>query len=432
MTFSLSRDIDGISNCHIISVNEKRKNLLPLGLKIEDSALLEFLKRRLTHNREYFDSFLSYFNVDKTEIENLILISKGLSLNDCYWIAEKEDKSRFKDINLYDNTFNKDISKLAFNGFGKRHFKTKFYLSPEFTLEGMIRKCYRKQNNQIVLYKGGTIGYINSGREPYMEFYASQVADQLSLPHVGYELRKYSNSVCSVCKLFTSKKYGFVPMYRFYMSNDYRKIADYIKEINEKFYEDFISMLIFDALIYNQDRHTGNFGFIAENKTNKLISFAPIYDNGVSLFCYALDKDFNDLKSYSLTRQYALSDSFDEMAKDILTPHHEAMLKKYYEDRPTDLATLETEANTKVNEKKDEAQKNADTNQTSYDDEWNSILDTELSDFKDEKRTEEALYNKYLVEAMKTDIVIVGAGPAGIFTALELIRHGSQKKITII
>ena len=151
MKFSLSRDIDGILNCHIISVNEKRKNLLPLGLKIEDSALLEFLKRRLTHNREYFDSFLSYFNVDKTEIENLILISKGLSLNDCYWIAEKEDKSRFKDINLYDNTFNKDISKLAFNGFGKRHFKTKFYLSPEFTLEGMIRKCYRKQNNQIVL-----------------------------------------------------------------------------------------------------------------------------------------------------------------------------------------------------------------------------------------------------------------------------------------
>ncbi|MBR3422905.1 MAG: FAD-dependent oxidoreductase [Clostridia bacterium] len=33
---------------------------------------------------------------------------------------------------------------------------------------------------------------------------------------------------------------------------------------------------------------------------------------------------------------------------------------------------------------------------------------------------------------MKTDIVIVGAGPAGIFTALELIRRGSEKKITIV
>ena len=33
---------------------------------------------------------------------------------------------------------------------------------------------------------------------------------------------------------------------------------------------------------------------------------------------------------------------------------------------------------------------------------------------------------------MKTDIVIVGAGPAGIFTAIELIRHGTKKKITIV
>ena len=30
------------------------------------------------------------------------------------------------------------------------------------------------------------------------------------------------------------------------------------------------------------------------------------------------------------------------------------------------------------------------------------------------------------------DLIIVGAGPAGIFTALELIRRGSKKKIVII
>ena len=33
---------------------------------------------------------------------------------------------------------------------------------------------------------------------------------------------------------------------------------------------------------------------------------------------------------------------------------------------------------------------------------------------------------------MKTDVVIVGAGPAGIFTAIEMIRGGSRKKITIV
>lgn len=33
---------------------------------------------------------------------------------------------------------------------------------------------------------------------------------------------------------------------------------------------------------------------------------------------------------------------------------------------------------------------------------------------------------------MKTDIVIVGAGPAGIFTALEMLRRGSRRKIVIV
>ncbi len=33
---------------------------------------------------------------------------------------------------------------------------------------------------------------------------------------------------------------------------------------------------------------------------------------------------------------------------------------------------------------------------------------------------------------MKTDIVIIGAGPAGIFTALEMLRKGSRKRIIII
>ena len=33
---------------------------------------------------------------------------------------------------------------------------------------------------------------------------------------------------------------------------------------------------------------------------------------------------------------------------------------------------------------------------------------------------------------MKTDVVIVGAGPAGIFTAIEMIKLGSKKKIVIV
>ena len=32
----------------------------------------------------------------------------------------------------------------------------------------------------------------------------------------------------------------------------------------------------------------------------------------------------------------------------------------------------------------------------------------------------------------KYDLIIVGAGPAGIFTAVELLSHGSKKKMLLV
>ena len=33
---------------------------------------------------------------------------------------------------------------------------------------------------------------------------------------------------------------------------------------------------------------------------------------------------------------------------------------------------------------------------------------------------------------MKQDVLIIGAGPSGIFTALEMLKNGSKKSITIV
>ena len=38
----------------------------------------------------------------------------------------------------------------------------------------------------------------------------------------------------------------------------------------------------------------------------------------------------------------------------------------------------------------------------------------------------------FRIQDMKKDVIIVGAGPAGIFTALELLRQGSKKSVMIV
>ena len=66
--------------------------------------------------------------------------------------------------------------------------------------------------------------------------------------------------------------------------------------------EELKSMLVFDAVIYNEDRHFGNFGILRDNHTGEFIGPAPIFDNGLSLFNYATPDDMNHLAAYAETR----------------------------------------------------------------------------------------------------------------------------------
>ena len=91
---------------------------------------------------------------------------------------------------------------------------------------------------------------------------------------------------------------------------------------------DFVDMLIFDCLICNEDRHMGNFGLLVDNKTNKPIKLAPIFDNGLSLFNYAMDDDFNHLNEYAKTRTPSLAESFDDIAITFITKRQKEQLRK--------------------------------------------------------------------------------------------------------
>ncbi len=50
----------------------------------------------------------------------------------------------------------------------------------------------------------------------------------------------------------------------------------------------FADIFFFDAVIFNTDRHMGNFGYLVDNDTNGIAGAAPIFDNGYGLFSLAL------------------------------------------------------------------------------------------------------------------------------------------------
>jgi len=315
----------------IVEVYNENKTFFPLNLALEDSSLLSWIKgRTIPKNREFVYKILMELNLSFDDIEGIVNISKSLSLNDVYWIVEEDFQGTFAEYNLYDNDFNKTLSLLAYTGYGSVKGKG-FISSPEFTTNGMLAKAWRKdpqKNKGIFLYKSGSKGCANCGKEPYSEFYAYQIAQKMGLEVTPYHLGKWKGEVNSICELFSSKAYSFVPIYRLVTEGGWDAVLAYYQALGDEFYEALVDMIVFDAIIVNTDRHFGNFGLLVENETNEIVKPAPIFDNGLSLFYDAMDDDLERVDEFAKTKGMKNAGDFITFATSVMTSREKKRVRK--------------------------------------------------------------------------------------------------------
>lgn len=309
----------------------KNTSLLPLDLELNEDGLFKWLKHRtIPSNRAYVRTLLSKCGLNLNRPLNIIKVSKGLSLNDCYWIVEEGFEGKFEDFNLYDNHLSRVLAGIAFTGYGSS-IRSSLASSPEFTTNGMLPKCWRRIKGKIYLYKGGTTGASNTGMEPYSEFYAHQVAEAMEIDSVPYNICKWKGELCSYCEIFTSKDYSFVPVGKIVKTGGMTAVREFYENLGKEYVKALDDMIVLDALICNTDRHYGNFGFLVNNKTNKIVAPAPLFDHGNSLYNFA---GRDDLESYDAFSQYAdtllpcVYDDFILEAKKVLTKEHKEHLRK--------------------------------------------------------------------------------------------------------
>lgn len=305
--------------CKIYYENQELKHLLPLGFVATDEGVFSWLKRRIIpKNREFVEQLISKMGLAPHDTIGIIKICKGLSVNDSYWVVEEGFQGKFADYNLYENDFSSTLSLVAYTGYGSVKAQG-FTSSPEFTTNGMLKKAWRKQKGEIVLFKGGTSGAANTGKEPYSEYYAAQIAETMNINHVEYGLAQWKNGLCSTCKLFTDINTSYVPIYNFVGSKPFKEVADFIADLGDEIYEDFVDMVVFDALVCNTDRHYGNFGMLVNSQTNEIIGFAPLFDHGLALFNFLMDNELEQLEEYANTRVSCYNIPFVDVAKEFIT-----------------------------------------------------------------------------------------------------------------
>jgi HipA-like C-terminal domain. len=302
----------------IIDTNNKYRNLFPIGF--DETDIGKWLGARLIpKNREFVNEILKSIG-NPSHPMGIIKVTFGLSVTDAYWIVPDGFTGTFKNYNLFENEFTKALELVAFTGYNTkiRGIAT----SPEFTTNGMLKKCWRRIDNKLYLYKGGTFGAANTGLEPYSEYYAYQIAEKMGLKTVKYGLKQFKKQLVSVCETFTDINTSYVPIWLLLKTDNIQEKMNILGRDN------FTDMVIFDAVICNTDRHTGNYGLLRDNKTGELKSVAPIFDNGLSLFNYAMRDDFEDIQSYAKTRINAFNADQVTMAKSLMTDRQRAMLRK--------------------------------------------------------------------------------------------------------
>ncbi|MDO4477801.1 MAG: XRE family transcriptional regulator [Lachnospiraceae bacterium] len=308
-----------------------KENLLPLDMTVSDEGLSHWLRNRtIPKNRAFVNKFLAKCGLSINRPMDIISVSKGLSLNDVYWVVEEGFDGTYEKYNLYDNNFSNVLALIAFTGYGSSQ-RSSLASCPEFTTNGMLPKCWRRISGKVYLYKGGTSGASNTGYEPQSEYYASQVAKVMGINAIDYRLTKWQGVLCSSCELFTGLDYSYVPVGRLVKSGGLKAVRESYRTLGDDFVDALNEMIVFDAIICNTDRHFGNFGVLVDIKTNTIAKPAPLFDHGNSLFNYAGEEDLvseEAFESYISTLVPLTYDNFIAEAKSVMTDRNREQVRK--------------------------------------------------------------------------------------------------------
>ena len=249
--------------------------------------------------------------------EGFIKITHAASINDSFWMKEESENITWDDISFYRNDFNDAISKLAFEGLGLYGLQMSS-TSPELTTDGSFRKCWKKEEGEIYLYKRGISGACNAGLEPYCEALASEIIHEADPTSVQYSVLRFHGETATKCKAFTNEDVGFVPLRKLTdRSVTLDGLLDFFDNLGCR--EQFQRMLVLDAVIFNVDRHLGNIGILVENATQKPLGIAPNFDFNLSMLPYVTKEEFEQIGTKLLDYGPAIGSDFTRVGQEMLT-----------------------------------------------------------------------------------------------------------------
>lgn len=249
-----------------------KKDLLPIIMLNESPGSFEvWLRTRVIDTRRTNSRQVRRRLSVKTEVPKEIVIkARAVSITDSYWLKWENENISYGEVR---KSLSDGLNSIALYGNDNDvNFKATD-ITPELTNIGSFEKCWKVFNDEWYMIKKG------SYKENFAEVLISNIAIELGFNAVKYEAIDEGRLV--KCRDFTDNaEVDFEPMYSFV--RDYWEIDDCVNIINELgFINDFLDITFVDALCYNIDRHTFNFGLL--RRDGEILGLAPNFDNNLGL-----------------------------------------------------------------------------------------------------------------------------------------------------
>ena len=215
----------------------------------------------------------------------------GLSLSDAYWVCPINYELQWKDVNLYEN-----IKRTTFERNDTPEKNGKYYVytnDPNGSLNGSLDKEAIYEDGIWKLYKYNDT---TDGQQSINEGFADLLHSlQGFKDYIKYSIMTEDNkAVGCICDFFTNIHLELIPAYNIANSeiqnNETSNYEHYINVcrnhgLDENIIRKFMDyQTLSDFIMSNSDRHYMNFGVLRDIDTLKIVSPAPIFDFGNSMF----------------------------------------------------------------------------------------------------------------------------------------------------
>ena len=243
--------------------------------------------RVLTLDRAYAKEILNSIGAKQAtsdrERAQIALSYHALSLTDVYWVREDRKEVSFAELSLYNHSLSGAFADVSLCGKQLTAQNTEL-LTPadaagDVGTMGVAPKAWIRDKDSFLLLKDG------AERDVRAELLASRIADCFRIEHVRYEEGRFEGSLVSQSRIITSEERSIVSaeyINVYCVNHDTELLSFVLKKDPYNYY----MMNILDYLVGNVDRHWGNWGFWADNLTNKLTTLHPLMDFNKSFLSY--------------------------------------------------------------------------------------------------------------------------------------------------